>query len=64
MGKPISIYELVGGPDQFLSPYCWAARFAIAHKGLPFETIRWKLNEGDKIAFSNQGLVGSLPTQI
>lgn len=58
MAKPISIYELEGGPNQFFSPFCWAARFAVAHKGLPIETIRWKFKEGDKIAFSNQGLVG------
>ncbi|CAL8468105.1 g7644 [Coccomyxa elongata] len=57
MAKPISIYELEGGPNQFFSPFCWAARFAVAHKGLPIETIRWKFKEGDKIAFSNQGLV-------
>ncbi len=58
MAKPISLYELVGGPDQFLSPYCWATKFAVAHKRLPIETVCWKLNEGDKIAFSKQGLVG------
>ena len=61
MAKPISIYELEGGPNQFFSPFCWAARFAAAHKGLPIETIRWKFREGDKIAFSNQGLVGYIP---
>lgn len=59
MTKPISIYELEGGPHQFFSPFCWAARFAIAHKEIPIDTIRWKFQEGDKIAFSKQGLVRS-----
>ncbi|CAL8468116.1 g7655 [Coccomyxa elongata] len=57
MAKPISIYQLEGGPNQFFSPFCWAAKFAVAHKGFAIENIRWKFREADKIAFSNQGLV-------
>lgn len=29
----------------------------IAMQGIPVETISWQFQEGDKIAFSNQGLV-------
>ncbi len=57
MARPIAIYQLEGGPNQFFSPFCWAAKFAVAHKGFPIENIRWRFREGDKIAFSKQGLV-------
>ena len=39
------------------SPYCWRIRFALAHKGLPVETVPWRFTDGDKIAFSGQGKV-------
>ena len=55
--KPISIYELETDDKRFLSPFCWAARFAIIHKGLKPDVIPWHFQEKDKIAFSNQGLV-------
>ena len=55
--KPISIYELETDDKRFLSPFCWAARFAIIHKGLKPDIIPWHFQEKDKIAFSNQGLV-------
>ena len=60
--EPISVYELYAGnlkdgTPRFFSPFCWAARLAIVHKGIPVETIPWLFQEGDKIAFSKQGLV-------
>ena len=39
------------------SPYCWAIRFALVHKGLKYETVPWHFQEQDKIKMSNQGLV-------
>ncbi len=36
----IQIYELCGAdPKHLFSPHCWKVRMAVAHKGLPFETI-------------------------
>ena len=26
---------------RYFSPFCWATRMAIAHKGIPVETIPW-----------------------
>ncbi len=39
------------------SPFCWATRFALIHKGLKYETVPWHFQEQDKIKMSNQGLV-------
>ena len=36
----IQIYELCGAdPEHLFSPHCWKVRMAVAHKGLPWETI-------------------------
>src|SRR4051812_12760581 len=52
----IVMYDLAGAdPDVRFSPYCWRARFALAHKGLPVETVPWRFTDGDVIAFSGQG---------
>jgi glutathione S-transferase len=54
----IVMYDLAGAdPDHRFSPYCWRTRFALAHKGLPVETIPWRFTETDAIAFSGQGKV-------
>ncbi len=54
----ITMYDLAGAdPDLRFSPYCWRIRFALAHKGMPVETIPWRFTEGDRIAFSGQGKV-------
>ncbi len=54
----IIMYDLAGAdPDLRFSPYCWRTRFALAHKGLPVETIPWRFTETDAIAFSGQGKV-------
>ena len=44
-------------PDLRFSPYCWANKFALAHKGLPLETVPWRFTEKEAIAFSGQKLV-------
>src|SRR3954447_3624722 len=54
----IILYDLAGAdPELRFSPYCWRIRFALAHKGLPVETVPWRFTETDAIAFSGQGKV-------
>jgi glutathione S-transferase len=54
----IILYDLAGAdPDLRFSPYCWRTRFALAHKGLPVETVPWRFTDGAAIAFSGQGKV-------
>jgi len=51
-------WELAGAEDDRLfSPNCWRVRMALAHKGLPSETVPWRFAEKEAIAFSGQGLV-------
>ena len=54
MNKPITLYDLVGTDDRRMSPFCWRAKLALAHKGLDFETIPLKFTEKNKLAFSGQ----------
>lgn len=36
----ILLYDLVGAdPARLFSPHCWKVRMALAHKGLPFDTV-------------------------
>jgi glutathione S-transferase len=54
----IVLYDLAGAdPDVRFSPYCWRTRFALAHKGLPVETVPWRFTDTEVIAFSGQGKV-------
>ena len=54
----VTLYELAGAdPDLRFSPYCWRTRFALAHKGLPVDTVPWRFTDGAAIAFSGQGKV-------
>jgi glutathione S-transferase len=54
----IVLYDLAGAdPDVRFSPYCWRTRFALAHKGLPVETVPWRFTDREAIAFSGQGKV-------
>ena len=56
MGR--QLYDLAGAePEGRFSPYCWRAKLALIHKGLPFDTIPWRFNEKKAIAFSGQGRV-------
>src|SRR5258708_19400531 len=52
----LELYELAGAEeDRRFSPFCWRTRLALAHKGLPVETIPWRFTEKDRIAPSGQG---------
>ena len=54
----IIMHDLAGAdPALRFSPYCWRTRFALAHKGLPVETIPWRFTEREAIAFSGQARV-------
>ena len=54
----IILHDLAGAdPDLRFSPYCWRTRFALAHKGLPVETIPWRFTDKEEIAFSGQDRV-------
>ena len=54
----IVLHDLAGAdPDLRFSPYCWRTRFALAHKGLPVETVPWRFTDNEAIAFSGQGKV-------
>ena len=50
----ITLYELVGRDDLRFSPYCWRSRFALAHKGLDFDTVPVRFADKQAIAFSGQ----------
>ena len=51
----IIMHDLAGAdPALRFSPYCWRIRFALAHKGLPVETIPWRFTDKPAIAFSGQ----------
>lgn len=52
------LYELCGtDPARVFSPYCWRARFALAHKGLDFESVPWRFTETERLAFANHDKV-------
>ncbi len=52
------MHDLAGAdPALRFSPYCWRTRFALAHKGLPVETVPWRFTDKAQIAFSGQGRV-------
>ena len=50
----ITLYELIGRDDLRFSPYCWRTRFALAHKGLDFDTVPVRFADKQAIAFSGQ----------
>jgi glutathione S-transferase len=55
---PITLYDLAGAEtDRRFSPFCWRTKMALAHKGLPVETIAWRFTEKDKLPQPNQGRV-------
>ena len=54
----IKLYELTAADDdRRFSPYCWRIRMALAHKGLPVETVPWRFTEKDAIAFAGSTTV-------
>jgi glutathione S-transferase len=55
---PRQLYDLAAAEaDRRFSPYCWRTKLALAHKGLPVETIAWRFTEKAAIAFSGQDRV-------
>lgn len=58
MSEQRILYDLAAADaDRRFSPYCWRIKMALAHKGLPVETIPWRFTEKDAIAPSGQLLV-------
>lgn len=52
------LYDLCGIDESLrFSPYCWRVKFALAHKGLDFETRAWHFTDKQAIDFSEQGKV-------
>ena len=42
MMELINLYVISSAQGKrYISPFCWATRMAVAHKGLPVETIPW-----------------------
>jgi glutathione S-transferase len=58
MSANLRLFDLAGADDAVrFSPNCWRTRLALAHKGLPVETVAWRFTEKDAIAQSGQGKV-------
>lgn len=58
MREALKLYDLAAANEEVrFSPNCWRTRFALAHKGLPCETIVWRFTDKDAIAFTGQGKV-------
>jgi len=53
----IILYDLAGGQDQRFSGPCWRTRFALAHKGLAFETRPVRFTQIPGIAGGGQKTV-------
>ena len=53
----ITLYDLVAQGDQRPSPFCWRAKFSLAHKGLEWTEVPVGFTEKDKIAFAESQLV-------
>jgi glutathione S-transferase len=54
----IKLFELSGSdPERRFSPYCWAIRMALAHKGLDVQTIPWRFMDKEVLAPSGQSKV-------
>jgi glutathione S-transferase len=56
-GLMITLYDLDFGNGARPSPFCWRAKFALAHKGLEWKEEPIGFVEKDRIAFSGQKLV-------
>jgi glutathione S-transferase len=61
----ITLHDLAGAdPALRFSPYCWRTKFALAHKGLPVDTVPWRFTDTDAIAFSGQGRVPVIQDEV
>lgn len=58
MSPTLRLFDLAGADEDLrFSPNCWRTRLALAHKGLPAETVAWRFTEKDAIAATGQGKV-------
>lgn len=58
MNAALRMFDLAGADERLrFSPYCWRIRLAIAHKGLPVDTLPWRFTDKQAIAPSGQGKV-------
>ena len=54
----ITMYDLCGAEaERRFSPFCWRSKMALAHKGLPVETVPWRFTEKDRLPQPNAGRV-------
>jgi glutathione S-transferase len=53
----ITLYDLVFDGDRRPSPFCWRAKFAMAHKHLEWTEVPIGFTEKHKIAFADSKLV-------
>ena len=53
----ITLYDLAFEDDRRPSPFCWRAKFALAHKGLDYTNIPMGFTEKEKIAFADSKTV-------
>ena len=53
----ITLYDLVFQDDRRPSPFCWRAKYALAHKGLKWTEVPVGFTEKDKIAFASSQTV-------
>ncbi len=58
MNQPLRLFDLAGADERLrFSPNCWRTRLALAHKGLPVDTLPWRFTEKQAIAATGQGKV-------
>jgi glutathione S-transferase len=50
----VTLYELSGKDDERFSPFCWRARFALAHKRLAVTCVPVRFTDKKTISFSGQ----------
>ncbi|MBE0463250.1 MAG: glutathione S-transferase N-terminal domain-containing protein [Halomonadaceae bacterium] len=49
-----TLYDLCGRDERLrFSPYCWRVRMALAHKKLEFDTIAWRFEDKEALAFAD-----------
>jgi glutathione S-transferase len=52
------LYELCGIDEGLrFSPYCWRVKYALAHKGLDYETRPWHYTDKEALAFAKHARV-------
>ncbi|WP_111413687.1 glutathione S-transferase N-terminal domain-containing protein [Billgrantia lactosivorans] len=52
------LYDLCGRDEALrFSPYCWRVRYALAHKGLDYETQAWHFTDKEALAFADHDKV-------